>query len=59
MIFNYLLSDCCFFFFLNTALRQTKEVSGRIITVIAAPVDVDATAVGAGELGQREAGRVS
>lgn len=29
-----------------------------MVTVITAPVDVDAAAVGAGELGQREAGGV-
>lgn len=29
-----------------------------VVTVIAAPVDVDAAAVGAGELGEGEAGRV-
>lgn len=29
-----------------------------MITIITAPVDVDATTIGAGELGQGEAGRV-
>lgn len=33
--------------------------AARCPTVVAAPVDVDAAAVGAGELGQREAGGVS
>lgn len=43
---------------LKRSFFQKNAASKPQITVIAAPVDVDAAAVGASELGQREAGGV-
>lgn len=41
-----------------TFVCRVKLSSSASLTIIAAPVDVDAAAIGTGELGQREAGRV-
>lgn len=50
--------DFLFSYRIFKKIQFHRKKSQKMITVVTAPVDVDATAIGAGKLSQREAGWV-